>query len=316
MKVIRVLLLLTALCLLLAACGTVTEGGASEPADGSGASAVETDGASLPVGTEAPGTEAALPEPGEYTVQELCFTRDGLRIYGELYLPDGDGPFSTVIIGHGLDSNLTDTEGYAKSFARYGIAAYVFDFIGGGTEIRSDGDILDMTVLTETEDLLAVLDGVRALDAVDVGKVFLMGCSQGGYVAACAAARRTVYVRGLIAFYPAFGLMDDVRERTANGNHITEETTNVNGVEVSPEYMEAVLSFNIFDTVKKFTGPVLIVHGTEDEITPIYYSERAADTFPDAELISIEGAEHGFYEEDERFAAEQAVLFILKAIDQ
>lgn len=94
-----------------------------------------------PAETETPKTEASLPEPVEYTVQELCFTRDGLRIYGELYLPDGDGPFSTVIIGHGLDSNLTDTEGYAKIFARYGIAAYVFDFIGGGTEIRSDGDI-------------------------------------------------------------------------------------------------------------------------------------------------------------------------------
>ena len=240
MKMIRVLSLLAALCLLLAACGTVAENGTSGEAGVSGAPTIEA-GASRPGGTEAPGTEAALPEPGGYTVQELCFTRDGLRIYGELYLPDGDGPFPTVIIGHGLDSNLTDTEGYAKRIARYGIAAYVFDFIGGGTEIRSDGDILDMTVLTETEDLLAVLDGVRALDAVDVGKVFLMGCSQGGYVAACAAARRTVYVRGLIAFYPAFGLMDDVRERTANGNHITEETTNVNGVEVSPEYMEAVL---------------------------------------------------------------------------
>lgn len=229
MKTIRVVLLLTALCVLLSACGTELDNHTESETKGSTAA--------VSAGTEATEPAASLPEPSGYTVQELCFTRDGLRIYGELYLPEGEGPFSAVIIGHGLDSNLTDTEGYAKIFAQYGIAAYVFDFIGGGSDVRSDGDILDMTVLTETEDMLAVLDGIRALDAVDVGRIFLMGCSQGGFVATCAAARRTVYVRGLIAFYPAYGLMDDVRERTANGNHITEETTNVNGVEVSSEYM-------------------------------------------------------------------------------
>ena len=307
MKRIRVFLLLTALSMLLVACGT--------PTDNHTESEAQWSTGSISTETETMEPEAALPALGGYTVQELCFTRDGKRIYGELYLPEGDGSFPAVIIGHGLDSNLTDTKDYAEFFARCGIAAYVFDFIGGGSEIRSDGDIMEMTVLTETEDMLTVLDGIRALDTVDVGKIFLMGCSQGGFVSTCAAARRAEHVRGLIAFYPAYGLMDDVKERTANGNHITEETTNVNGVAVSPEYMEAVLSFNIFDTMKKYTGKVLIVHGTEDGVTPIYYSERAVGIFADAELIAVEGAEHGFVGEDETCAAERAALFILTLID-
>ena len=306
MKRLILLWLLIALCGMLAACrGPLEHDPTGETTGGSGTARIET---------ETLNPEASLPAELAFTVRELCFTRDGQWIYGELYLPEGDGPFPAVIIGHGLDANLSDTEGFAKIFARYGIAAYVFDFIGGGSEIRSDGDILDMTVLTEKEDMLTVLDGIRALDAVDVGKIFLMGCSQGGYVATCAAAERAVYVRGLIAFYPAYGLMDDVKERTANGNHITEETTNVNGVEVSPEYMEAVLSFNIFDTMKKYTGGVLIVHGTDDEVTPIYYSERASETFENAKLIEIDGAEHGFRGEDESYAAECAVLFIQSLI--
>ena len=308
MKRLILLWMLIALCGMLAACGGPSDHDpASETSGVSGTAQIETDNQD---------PEASLPAEVAFTVQELCFTRNGQQIYGELYLPEGDGPFPAVIIGHGLDSNLIDTEGYAKIFARYGIAAYVFDFIGGGSEIRSDGDILDMTVLTERADMLAVLDGIRALDAVDVGKIFLMGCSQGGFVATCAAAERAVYVRGLIAFYPAYGLMDDVKERTANGNHITEETTNVNGVEVSPEYMEAVLSFNIFDTMKKYAGSVLIVHGTEDEVTPIYYSERASETFANAKLIEIEGEEHGFCGEDESYAAESAVLFIQNIISR
>ena len=51
-----------------------------------------------------------------------------------------------------------------------------------------------------------------------MGKLVLMGCSQGGFVATCAAAEQAVYVRGLIAFYPAFGLMDEgkaIREAVA-----------------------------------------------------------------------------------------------------
>lgn len=308
MKRLILLWLLIALCGMLAACGGPSEHDpAGEISSDSGAARTEL---------ETLNTEASLPAEVAFTVQELCFTRDGQRICGELYLPEGDGPFPAVIIGHGLDASLTDTEGCAKIFARYGIAAYVFDFIGGGSEIRSDGDILDMTVLTERSDMLTVLDGIRALDAVDVGKIFLMGCSQGGFVATCAAAERAVYVRGLIAFYPAYGLMDDVRERTANGNHITEETTNVNGVEVSPEYMEAVLSFNLFDTMKEYTGSVLIVHGTADEVTPVYYSERASETFAHAKLIELEGAEHGFSGDDESCAAKCAVLFIQSLISR
>ena len=308
MKRMNRLWLLLALCGLLAACGAPSAPGpGNETAAHSEAARPETE-------DQAP--EASLPDAAAYTVGELCFTRDGQRIYGEFYLPEGEGPFPTVIIGHGLDANLTDTEGCAKIFAQYGIAAYVFDFIGGGSEIRSDGDLLDMTVLTETEDMLTVLEGVRALDRVDVGKIFLMGCSQGGFVATCAAARQAAHVRGLIAFYPAYGLMDDVKERTANGNHITEETSNVNGVEVSAEYLEAVLSFNIFDTMKRYPGSVLIVHGTADEVTPILYSERAAETFEDAELIPIEGGEHGFPGEEERAAAEYAVLFIQDQISR
>ena len=79
--------------------------------------------------------------------------------------------------------------------------------------------------------------------------------------------------------------------------------------------METVLSFNIFDTMKQYTGSVLIVHGSADEVTPISYSERAAETFENAELMVIEGAEHGFFGEDETRAAEYAVLFIQSQIN-
>ena len=301
MKHIRFLPLFLAFCVMLAACGKP----ADKPSESTASDQSET---------EAQTAEPTLPPEGGYSMQELCFSRDGKKIYGELYLPEGNGPFPGVVIGHGLESSVEDTRVYAIALARYGIAAYAFDFIGGGSAVRSDGDIMEMSVLTEAKDMKVVLDGIRALDAVDENNVFLMGLSQGGFVATYVASQRPKDVKGLIGFYPAYGLQDDVKERTANGNHITEETCVVNDVDVGEIYVTDILSFSFFGEMKNYTGSVLIIHGTEDEVTPLEYSERAVRTLSDVELITIEGAEHGFYDEDQRFAAETAALFIWKVI--
>lgn len=55
---------------------------------------------------------------------------------------------------------------------------------------KSDGRTDEMSVLTEADDLCAVLDHVRRLPYVDRSKVSLMGCNQGGLVSALVAVKR------------------------------------------------------------------------------------------------------------------------------
>ena len=74
---------------------------------------------------------AAAEEP--YRVEEYLLNRDGMKIYGELFIPDGDAPFPLVILSHGYGGSHNDLIKYAEMFARNGLAAYVFDFIGGGS---------------------------------------------------------------------------------------------------------------------------------------------------------------------------------------
>ena len=62
--------------------------------------------------------------------------------------------------------------------------------------------------------------------------------------------------------------------------------------------------------MKDYTGNALIVHGTADNIVPVSYSERAADTMKAAALLKIEGAGHGFYGKDDLTATEAAINFI------
>ena len=44
-----------------------------------------------------------------------------------------------------------------------------------------------------------------------------------------------------------------------------------------------------------FEKPVLILHGDRDTMVDISYSERAAESYPDAEFHVLRGAGHGFY---------------------
>ena len=87
--------------------------------------------------------------------EELYLERGGKKLYGKLYLPeDAVSPLPLVILSHGLGSNHHIMEPYAEFFSDSGIAAFVFDYIGGSEESLSDGNMKDMSVLAEAADIL------------------------------------------------------------------------------------------------------------------------------------------------------------------
>lgn len=248
-------------------------------------------------------------------VREMEFVRDGRKIYGRLHLPETLSTidrYPLVILCHGFGANMSETEPYAEKFAANGIAAFAFDFIGGGTDIRSDGQMTEMSVLTEASDLHLVIDELSRHALVDADFIFLMGQSQGGYVATYTAAEqmnRDVKIRGLIACYPAYVLEEDARRRVDSAGCIPEKEQ-IFEYTVGSIYTQDALKMDIYDDMRYYTGDVLIMHGTEDPIVPLSCSEEALNCFPHAELIRIEGAVHGFYDADEEFCAEQAIQFV------
>ena len=89
--------------------------------------------------------EEASGETFSFSSSEVILERDGLKIYGKLLLPDAEGPLPLVILSHGFGGNHTQMSAYAEAFARHGIAAYSFDFVGGGYGIKSDGTMQEMS---------------------------------------------------------------------------------------------------------------------------------------------------------------------------
>ena len=233
-----------------------------------------------------------------YRIEKLTLKVGDDDIYGIMCLPNTEKEtYPAVILSHGFGSNAESCKPYAEIFA-----AYAFDFRGGGADSRSSGVTTEMSVLTEAEDLTAVLEQVRTLDYVDESRVFLWGASQGGFVSSYVAANRPDDVKALILYYPAFVLQDNARARYPNPDDIPE-IENLWGTELGAIYSMDAMSFDIYETIGNYKSDVLIVHGDKDDVVPLSYSERAAAVYKSANLIVFKGGGHGFSERIDEAAA-------------
>ena len=174
---------------------------------------------------------------------------------------------------------------------------------------------MEMLVLTEVEDLIVILDNLKADARFKAEQIFLFGESQGGFVSTYVAAMRPADVAGLVLLYPAFVLHDYVRRRTPDPERIPD-TMKLLGKTVGRIYNKDVLSFDIYTLMPRYSGKTLIIHGSADSLVPLSYSERAVKTFPDAKLIKLDGAKHVFYGNAMRKAAEDAVEFVQNIIGE
>ena len=222
--------------------------------------------------------------------EEPTISQNGTEIEGVMYRPDGTGPFPTVILTHGFSGNYTYITGnIAKELSKAGFAAYAFNLRNPDTR-----SMWNTSVLTEAATLNTVIDQVKQLDYVDTSRIFLLGESQGGFVSAYVAANRED-IRSLILYYPAFVLQDDAKRRNPGWDTPGYEFEDDVSFGVSAVYAKDALSFDIYDEIGKFKNDVLIIHGTQDDVVPLSYSERAVSVYDHAELKTIEGAGHGFY---------------------
>ena len=208
--------------------------------------------------------------------------RDGLTIRGYEFRPEGER-LPVVILSHGFMENHAGVEPFARQFAQMGYAAYVFDFNGGCLIGSSDGKTTEMSVLTEKEDLKAVISYVSALRYTDNSRLILMGCSQGGFVSALAAAEMPERVKKLILFYPAFCIPDDARAgkmlKARFDPQNVPETFSCMRMKLGRRYAADVMGMNAFEEIRGYRGAVLIVQGTADPIVNAAYAKQAWKTY-------------------------------------
>ncbi len=257
-------------------------------------------------------TEGEPTMPKEYTVHtsDLTVPKGDQQIYGKLYTPEGSGKFPVILFSHGYNGIHADFDRECKFFASRGYICYAFDFCGGSTRSKSSGKTTDMTIFTEKEDLLAVLDHFRAMEQADADNIFLLGGSQGGLVTALAAADRPAQVKAVVLYFPALNIPDNWRHNYPEESTIPD-VTDFWGLKLGRNFFTSMRKLDPYLVIDAYQGNVLILHGDQDTIVPLSSSQFAADTYKNAQLIVLKGEGHGFTPNGLTTVMEHTLNFLL-----
>ncbi|MBE6382615.1 MAG: alpha/beta fold hydrolase [Lentisphaerae bacterium] len=224
------------------------------------------------------------------------------RLSAVLRLPDDQRPgakYPIAVICHGFSGNKCEQWGMFKDIAdelaKRGVASVRFDFNGHG---ESEGAMRDMTVLNEIGDAKKVVEWAKSRTWCS-GKVSLIGHSQGGVVASMTAGELGAKeVSRVVLLAPACVLKDDVRNGCTFGarydpKNPPDEVKLPGGNVIGREFIKTAYDLPIFETAKKFTGPVCIIHGTGDPIARTAHAEQFHRDYAYSELHLLKDDDHG-----------------------
>lgn len=252
-----------------------------------------------------------------FDVKELSFTNSDQHVYGTVYVPhsaaDG-GRLPAILYAHGLGGSGQSGEKWAREFARRGYVVYCIDFRGGGPESRSEGEMLDMTLFSEITDYEHAYNLLVKQSYVDANNVFLMGSSMGGLVAAMTAMHMPGLFKGMILNYPAFCIPEQMQVAFSSRSMIPE-TFELFDYTLGKAFIDDIYDLDVYKEIAAYKGPVLILHGTEDDLVPSSYSIIAVKTYARANLELLSGAGHGFEGGYFKYAVKKIVSFLDEETD-
>lgn len=146
---------------------------------------------------------------------------------------------------------------------------------------------------------------------MDENKIVLLGTSQGGITSAIAAARHRDQISGLVLMYPAFLVGDAVHEQFDSLEEVPDRFQFI-WITAGRCYVEDMWDYDVYEEIGDYTGKVLLLHGSADNIVPISYSDRAAEVYEDVEYHVIDKAGHGFHSD----TFEEAVRYVFEYLQE
>ena len=220
---------------------------------------------------------------------------DGIRLQAEITMPSRrDGKIPMVVLIHGFTGYKEETHilAVAEAANEAGYAVLRADMYGHG---HSGGEFRNHTLLKWMTNAMTLVDFARGLDYA--GDIYLCGHSQGGLTAMLTAALKHDQISGLIALSPAWMIPEMARKGSLLGHefdpdHIPEDLASWNDQTLGGNYIRAAQQIRVENYIEKYSGPVLVVHGDQDEAVPVEYGIRAADLYRDSKLVLIEGDDH------------------------
>jgi acetyl esterase len=230
--------------------------------------------------------------------RDIEFSRpDGISLTLDASIPDGPGPFPTVIIVHGGGFARGDKQTYVpplfEPLSQAGFAWFTINY-RLHPQVRFPAPV---------EDVEAAISFVRAHATdykVDLRRVVLMGESAGGTLVSFVGVRHRSAIR-LAAVVPFYGV-HDWEQRAAEeqagkvGPSIWRDFFSVPAGS-SPEAVRRMREVSAATFVRRGLPPFLLIHGTSDQQVnyqqSITMQQRMKKAGNICDLITVEGGPHG-----------------------
>jgi dipeptidyl aminopeptidase/acylaminoacyl peptidase len=235
------------------------------------------------------------------------FKNEGAYLHGMIHLPSRKPPYPAVVFLHGYAGNRIGDHCIfvkaARDMCAHGVACLRFDFRGSG---ESEGSFAEMTLEGEIADAMAAIDLLSSFKDVDPDRIGLVGLSLGGSVAVCVSARREV---ASLALWAPAAFVEYLVEREGrivkdpyawlpeNYSDLIKKRgwVDIGGFLRGKPYFESLKRVDPLREISKHKGPVLIIHGSEDEVISPVNSELMYDSIQGIRrLIVIDDADHTF----------------------
>lgn len=247
--------------------------------------------------------------------------RDGLQLHGYLTLPPnrGDAKLPLVLLPHGgphgvADEWFFDTD--AQFLASRGYAVLQVNFRGSGGR----GPAFEAAGYRQwggrmIDDLVDGLRWVVAQGVVDEKRICSFGASFGAYAAMMSAIRAPELVKCAVGYAGVYDLpmIYDEPEARQRGKAYRFDLKVLGTDEAE------LISYSPSRLAGKLAAPVLLAHGSADEVTPPAQAQAMREALTKAgrppEWFYVSGEGHGFYAEKNRLAFyEKLEAFLAKHI--
>ena len=245
--------------------------------------------------------------PG-YVEQTVTYQSGERTVPAVVTLPAGEGPFPAVVMNHGHGGSKDENVGFvgvARALAQAGFATIRMDFPGCGDSEASFQDNTMTNMIADSNAGLAYLLDNYPIDADRLG---ILGYSMGGRIASEIVGAENNPYKAVVLLSAAavdaevlapsiFGDLETYNELKAaaeKDGFATFTTIYGQTQELSKAWFADMEAGKPLESLAKFTGPVLVLHGDQDVVVTDEMNKAIVSACPAAQEIVVPDADHGY----------------------
>lgn len=230
--------------------------------------------------------------------EEFYIEDDGIKLHAKLDRPEDEKIMPLCILIHGFTGHMEEDHivAAAKAMNEAGLAVLRVEMYGHG---KSGGSFEKHTLYKWVSNALAVVEYAKGLDFVS--DLYLCGHSQGGLLTMLVGGMCADDFAGILPMSPAWMIPEYARQGELLGvefdpEHIPESLASEDWdmVKLRGDYIRVAQTIHVEDEIARYHGPVVIIHGEDDETVPFSYAKKAVELYQNAKLIPIPKADHCF----------------------